>query len=151
MKYKKLVFLVLALMLVAVALPASAAPNTKLDLFQDCSVGCPEAVDMTGPTGFGLVNYNYDSNGKLRLVVSLKNAEPNTSYAGVFYVCGPTHASACGFQNVGSLTTNGQGNATGNFTVEVPDQYLVNSHLDILKGVGDTSAGVYAATFIAPN
>lgn len=134
--------------------PVSAAANTKVDLMQDCSTGCSEAVDMAGPTGFGFINFNQNANGDLRLTVSLKNAEPNTDYSGVFLVCGPTHATACGFVDVGNLTTNAQGN--GNATMILPAADLQEDfgsgaktdHFDLLKGVGDQSAGVYAASGI---
>lgn len=138
-------------------LPSSveASANTKVDLVQDCSTGCSETVDMAGPTGFGFINYNQNANGDLRLVVSVKNAEPNTEYSGVFLVCGPTHSSACGFVDAGDLVTNGQGN--GNATMILSVESLQASpfgpgsrtdHFDLLKGVGDVSAGVYTATGI---
>ena len=148
----------ISLLLVAVSLlPGSVAASaaTKVDLVQDVASGGVGTLDMLGPTGYGFVNFNQDANGDLRLTVSLKNAEPNTNYHGVFLVCGPTHASACGFLDVGELTTNGQGN--GNATLKLPVAVLQASpfgpgsrtdHFDLLKGVGDGSAGVYAASGI---
>src|SRR3989344_930234 len=145
------------LLAIAVVLPqrvlASAA--TKVDLVQDVASGGVGTLDMLGPTGYGFVNFNQDASGDLRLTVSLKNADPNTAYHGVFLVCGPTHASACGFVDVGELTTNGQGN--GNATLRLSVAVLQASpfgsgsrtdHFDLLKGVGDDSAGVYVASGI---
>lgn len=158
MKRLYLFFIVIFVTVLAFSLSTTsvmATANTKVDLVQDCSTGCLEAVDMAGPTGFGFVNFNQNAGGDLRVVVSLKNAEPNTEYNGAFLVCGPTHASACDYINIGSLTTNAQGN--GNATMIVPVGTLQASpfgsgartdHFDLLKGVGDTSAGVYAATGI---
>lgn len=133
---------------------ASAAANTKVDLVQDCSTGCAETLDMAGPTGFGFINFNQNANGDLRMTVSVKNAEPNTEYSGVFLVCGPTHASACGFVDVGNLTTNGQGNGNATLILSASDLQAEfgsgarTDHFDLLKAVGDTSAGVYAASGI---
>ena len=147
--------LMTALVFSAVPQSASATPNTKVDLVQDCSTGCVEAVDMLGPTGFGFVNFNQNAAGDLRVVVSLKNAEPNTNYKGVFLVCNPTHATACGFLDIGNLTTNGQGNGNAIMSVSVATLQASpfgsgarTDHFDLLKDVGDTSAGVYAASGI---
>ena len=153
----KAILSVSLLLAVAVVLPqrvlASAA--TKVDLVQDVASGGVGTLDMLGPTGYGFVNFNQDASGDLRLTVSLKNADPNTAYHGVFLVCGPTHASACGFVDVGELTTNGQGN--GNATLRLSVAVLQASpfgsgsrtdHFDLLKGVGDDSAGVYVASGI---
>lgn len=156
MRKLRVLFSSLAISLVAavgIALPASAAPNTKLDLVQDCSSTCPEAIDMAGPTGFGFVNYNQDDQGNLRVVASLKNAQPNMTYH-IFLACGPTHATACGFMDIGMVTTNGQGNGNSG-AVMVPLATLQatpfgsgarTDHIDILAGVGDTSAGVYVTS-----
>jgi len=153
----KAILSVSLLLAIAVVLPqrvlASAA--TKVDLVQDVASGGVGTLDMLGPTGYGFVNFNQDASGDLRLTVSLKNADPNTAYHGVFLVCGPTHASACGFVDVGELTTNGQGN--GNATLRLSVAVLQASpfgsgsrtdHFDLLKGVGDDSAGVYVASGI---
>src|SRR5262245_7774349 len=78
----------------AMASVAAATANNKVDLQQDCGRPCVEPVDSSGPTGFGFVNYNKNAAGALRFVVSVKNAEPNTTYH-IFFVCGPTHATAC--------------------------------------------------------
>jgi len=100
---------------------ALATPNTKIDLFQECApneVGC---VDMAGPTGFGFVNFNQDSAGALRVVVSMKAVSPKSTYH-VFLVCGPTHSLVCGagFVDIGTLVTNGHGNGnSGALSVSV--------------------------------
>lgn len=129
-----------------------AAANTKLDLIQDVASGGVGVLDMDGPTGFGFLNYNQNANGDLHMIVSLKDAEPNTTYSGVFLVCGPDHASACDFVDVGDLTTNNQGNGNATMILSASDLYdqfgsgARTDHFDLLKGVGDQSAGVYAAS-----
>lgn len=156
MRKLRTLFSSLAISLVAVvgiALPVSATPNTKLDVVQDCSSTCPEALDMAGPTGFGFVNYNQDEEGNLRVVASLKNAQPNTTYH-IFLTCGSTHATACGFLDIGTLTTNDQGNGnSGAVMVTVATLQAApfgsgarTDHIDMLAGNGDTSAGVYATS-----
>ncbi len=153
MKFSTLLYTIVFVLVVAVAPRAAlATANTKVALVQDVASGGVGTADMLGPTGYGFLNFNQNANGDLRLVVSLKNADPNTEYKGVFLVCGPTHASACSYIDVGDLTTNGQGN--GNATMWVPVATLQASpfgsgsrtdHFDLLKGVGDQSAGVYVA------
>lgn len=154
MKFKSLMVLaVFAVVSVVFVSPRSvgATANTKVDLFQDRSAGGAEAIDMDGPTGFGFVNFNQNEDGDLRLVVSLKNAEPNTTYEGMFLVCGPTHATACGFIDIGEITTNGQGNATETLWLEVETLQASpfgsgarTDHFDLIGPLGD----VYAASGI---
>jgi len=149
MKVKNILF---ALVLVAVVAvfprSASAAANTKVDLVQDVASGPVGVLDMDGPTGFGFINFNQNANGDLHITVSLKNAEPNTEYSGVFLVCGPTHASACGYVDVGDLTTNGQGNGNATMILSAADlgSGSYTDHFDLMKDVGDQSAGVYVAS-----
>jgi hypothetical protein len=151
----KRVLLALALVIALVGLsqpsPVSASPNTKVDIFQDCSTGCAEAIDMAGPTGFGHVNFNQDETSALRVVVSLKNAAPNTTYT-IYLVCGPTHAVACGFISIGTLTTNGVGNGNSSAII-VPLSTLQGSpfgsgsrtdHIDLISPSGPAGGGVYA-------
>jgi len=131
------------------AAPVAATANTNLDIVQDCSTGCPELADMNGPTGFGFVNYNQHADGTLRIVASLKGAEPNATYS-VILANAPTHATTTGFAVVGTLTTNGQGNGTSNITVSratlmsapfgVGNQ---KNHIDLRKDVNDVSTGLY--------
>ncbi len=151
----KRVLLALALVIALVGLSAphtvSATPNTKVDLFQDRSDGGLEAIDMAGPTGFGFVNYNQDDTSALRVLVSLKNAQPNTSYT-VFLVCGPTHAAACGFIDIGTLLTNASGN--GNLSVTIPlgtlqaSPFGAGSRTDHIDLIGSPGGGVYAVSSI---
>lgn len=136
------------------ASPVLATPNTKLDLVTDCSAGCPEALDMAGPMA-GFVNFNQDDTGALRVVVAVKKGVPDTTYE-IFLVCGPTHALACGFISIGTLTTNGQGNGnSGAISVSVATLVAApfgsgarTDHIDLLVGVGDLSAGVLAASVL---
>lgn len=155
MKVNKILFgLVLVAVVAVFPRSASASASTKVDLVQDVASGGVGVLDMDGLTGFGFINFNQDANGDLRLTVSLKNADPDTEYNGVFLVCGPTHASACGYVDVGDITTNNQGN--GNATMILSASYLNDTfgpgartdHFDLLKGVGDLSAGVYVASGI---
>lgn len=135
---------------------AFATPNTKVDFIQDVATGGSIAdLDMAGPTGFGFVNFNQDNAGNLRVVASLKNAEPNTTYE-IFLVCGPTHDTACGFISIGTLTTNGQGNGNSG-AVDVPLATLQaapfgagdrTDHIDLIQGPGDLSAGAYVVSGI---
>ena len=156
MKFNTILF-VLLLLVAGAFFPqrVSAAAATKVDLIQDVASGGVGVVDMDGPTGFGFVNFNQDANGDLRLTVSIKNAEPDTTYAGAFLVCGPTHALGCGWIDVGDLTTNGQGN--GNATMVLSVETLQDSpfgsgsrtdHFDLMKDTGDSSAGIYVASGI---
>jgi hypothetical protein len=126
---------------------ASATANDKVDLQQDCGSPCVTPVDSVGPTGFGFVNYNENAAGDLRIVAVLKNAAPNTTYD-VFLVCGPTHATACGFVNIGTLTTNGQGNGSTGAIVITSPPYVggPDDHVDLIKDDGDLNAGVYLST-----
>lgn len=139
--------LVTALAAVVLAGVASATANDKVDLQQDCGSPCVEPVDSVGPTGFGFVNVNKNAAGDLRVVAVLKNAAPNTTYE-VFLVCGPTHATACGFVSLGTLTTNGQGNGNSGAIVVEDPPYVggPNDHIDLLAQGGGTSAGVYIST-----
>ena len=154
---KKLKVIVAALSISALSLglaipSVGATPNTKLDLMQDCSTGCSQPTDMNGPTGFGFVNYNQDNNGDLRIVASLKGAEPNATYS-VILANGPTHATTTGFAVVGTVTTNVQGNGTSNIKVShatlmstpfgVGDQ---KNHVDLRKDVNDVSTGLYTVS-----
>lgn len=142
----------ISLLGLGLAVPVGATANTKLDLIQDCSVGCPEAPDMTGPTGFGFVNYNQNADGDLRIVASLKGAEPNTTYS-VILANGSSHATTTGYAVVGTVTTNGQGNGTSNIVVlhamllsapfGVGNQ---TNHIDLRMDVNDTSTGLYTVT-----
>lgn len=158
----QLLALIAAVLMIASV--ASATPNTKLNMIQD-SAGCGGAgqpacgaadSDMAGPTGFGFVNFNQDDEGNLRVVVSLKDATPNTTYE-IFLVCGPTHALACGFITIGFLTTNVQGNGnSGAIIVDVTTLQAApfgsgarTDHIDLLQGVGDLSAGFYVVTPVA--
>lgn len=161
-----LIVLAALTLVVSGAVPGHATPNTKLLIIQD-SAGCGGVgqpvcgaadSDMAGPSGtgnrgFGFVNYNQNAEGELRVVVALKNATPNTTYE-IFLVCGPTHATACGFITIGFLTTNGQGNGNSG-AIHVPVTTLQappfgsgarTDHVDLLASVGDLSAGFYAAT-----
>jgi hypothetical protein len=106
-----------------------------------------EPIDSSGPTGFGFVNYNKDAAGDLRVVAALKNAAPNTTYH-IFLVCGPTHDTGCGFVDIGTLATNGQGTgASGAIIVSAPPFVGgPDDHIDLLKGVGDLSGGFYIST-----
>lgn len=146
-KISLMLAILVAIGLAALPGKAMATSNTKIDLIQDASAGGGEAIDMAGPTGFGFINFNQNATGDLRMVVSLKNAEPNTTYSGVFLVCGPTHSSACGFIDVGELTTNGQGNGNATMWLEVATLQASpfgpgarTDHFDVIGPAGDVYA-----------
>jgi hypothetical protein len=154
MKKLKLMGAALAISVLGLGLatPVGATANTKLDVVQDCSTGCSQPADMNGPTGFGFVNYNQNAGGDLRIVASLKGAEPNATYS-VILANGPTHATTTGFAVVGTVTTNGQGNGTTN--IAVPHTTLLSApfgvgdqknHIDLRKDVNDVSIGLYDVT-----
>ncbi len=107
-------------------------------------------ADMTGPA-IGNLSYRQDSADDLNLAVAIDFGQPNTVYR-VFLVCGPSHALACGFRDVGTLSTNavGQGNAT--FTVPFPVLHgppfgpgYRTDHIDLLRTAGDLSKGLLTA------
>lgn len=159
-----LIFSLLALLMLLLPAAAVGSPNVKLDLFRDCDIGgCSPGnpLDMQGPGGQGFVNYNQDDSGDLRVVVHMmKSGAPNSTYT-VFLVCGPggigtPHSESCGFTNLGSLSTNGKGNATSEFTIpKCTADALISgnafttgqqAHIDILKAAGDQSLGGFVAT-----
>jgi hypothetical protein len=72
---------------------------------------------MKGPK-IGLLKYSQTSDGSLQLSITFGGVDPNTQYA-VDLACGPSHDQACGFAQVGTITTNGSGAGSGNFTVPV--------------------------------
>ena len=83
------------------AAPASADPNTKVDLF-----------DESG-TRVGFVNYSQAPSGDLRLVAAIKGADAGSSYA-FSIACGADedneHVGDCPALELGTVATNGQGN-----------------------------------------
>jgi hypothetical protein len=147
-----LLLLFAAVAVTTLAPAASASRITQELIFQDCGTGCPEPVDMAGPTGFGWVNYYTIGDGDLKVTVALHHAEPNTTYE-IFLVCGPTHDTACGFTVIGSLTTDAYGRGRANqiivrlATLQAPPYGSGDrtDHIDLLKSAGDLSGGLYAA------
>lgn len=104
-KKHKLILLGIIVLMIPIVM---ATPNTKLSLVNDSADG---VNDMVGPES-GFVNYNQNNAGDLRTVVKMEGGEPLTTYT-IYLVCGPTHAAACGFISIGTLTTdvNGNGNS----------------------------------------
>jgi hypothetical protein len=148
---RKLVLLLAVVAAVTVTLGVPGATGSSYQrsyLFQDCSTGCPEAIDMVGPSGFGWINYT-TYGPDLKLQVQLRNAEPNASYR-IFLTCGPTHATACGFVDVGGITTDRYGRGNANQII-VPTQFgggARTDHVDILAASGPATAGAYVAADI---
>src|SRR5215467_14642712 len=138
-RFVLLAMLVAGLAAVAFAPMAQASPNTKSDIFWDCGPAspggdCVTGRDMVGPTGFGFVNSNQNAVGDLRVVGSLKNATPNTTY-GVTVYCGPTHATAAFTIFTSTVTTNPAGNAnTG--AIDIPASALLNCGASGFAGNG---------------
>jgi hypothetical protein len=152
-KISILIPLVLALVLsIGIAVPVSATPNTKLDLFYDGVPGTGE-IDMDGPT-MGFVNTNQDDEANLRVVVKVKGALPLTEYT-IYLVGGITHDAVTGFIAIGTLTTDEYGNGnSGSIWVDAatiadaPLNGVQEYHIDLL-----CAAQGYAATtilYIAP-
>lgn len=154
MKRKLVLIPLLAILLLSVAAPALATPNTKLMMVQDVAPGGSTSdADMLGPTGFGFVNYNQDDMYNLRITVSLKNAEPNTEYT-IYLVGGPTHASATGYISIGTFMTNEVGNGAPSAII-VPVATLQAApfgsvgnpaHIDLLGAGYPTTAGAYVVS-----
>ncbi|MFY9556288.1 MAG: hypothetical protein WAV47_16365 [Blastocatellia bacterium] len=120
-----------------------------LVVYDTDSGGFGGPLDMNGPE-IGGVRYAQPG-GNLVLKISLEFGQPNTKYQ-VFLVCGPAHAAACGFINIGVLPTDAAG--AGSVGINVPQAVLEsapfgpgfrNDHLDLLRGVGDLSKGGLAA------
>jgi hypothetical protein len=151
---KKILLPIMVVVMLAMFAPVMATANTKVMLVEDAAPGGIGVIDMIGPTGFGFVNFNQDAKYDLRVTISLKNAQCDTEYV-IFLVAGPTHAQAMGYISIGTLTTNEVGN--GNQEIQVPLSTLQaypfgsggrTDHIDMLKGVGDASAGCYVAAGI---
>jgi hypothetical protein len=128
--------LVAALAVTMLAPTATAAKYEQSPMFQDCSAGCPEAIDFSGPSGFGWVNYT-TYGPDLKLQVALRGASANTSYT-IYLTCGPTHDTACGFVAVGTLLTDAYGRANANqIVVRSPFGGGVRTdHVDIIGSDG---------------
>jgi hypothetical protein len=89
--------------------PASADDTRGVPLARHEAPSHGEPAPPPTP-GFGAVAHGVDDEGTLWLAVSLRGAAPLTVH-GVFLVCGPTVAEACGYAEVGSVTTDGRGDA----------------------------------------
>lgn len=97
------------------------------------------ACDNVGPN-VGSVTYVKTGAGALQLSITVTGAAANTSYT-VYLTCGPTHDLACGFVSVGTVTTDGAGNASTVITVSAatlqtlhPTPGTHNDHIDLLSG-----------------
>jgi hypothetical protein len=135
------------------AVPAIAAKNINLNVFQDVSDGGVELRDTVGNGSYGFANTNQNANGDLRVVGALMGVAPNTTYDVVIYV-GPTHANAIAILYSGNITTNAQGNAnTGAIIIPAASLsgfwggsgYIGVGHIDF-DNVSTT--GTYVATGI---
>ena len=121
----------------------------------ECETGSEDCGDMVGPPD-GTVSYSQDlSSEVLTIELEVLTALPSTEYK-VFLVCGATHALSCGFNTVHTFTTDALGHAATSFSV-LPSQFpsqtpeegcgsVRSDHIDVLKGSGDTTAGLWAAT-----
>lgn len=106
-------------------------------VYDSDSAGFTAPGDMRGPE-VGSVSYTQSANGSLQLRIKVEFAQVSTKYQ-VFLVCGPSHALACGFVTIGTLTTNAAG--SGAATINVPVAVLQsppfgpgfrNDHLDLI-------------------
>lgn len=133
-----LLVLAAALAVTMLAPTATAAKYEQSGMFQDCaaSEGPGPCADMSGPSGFGWINYTtYGPDHKLQ--VALRGASANTSYT-IYLTCGPTHLLACGFVDVGTIVTDAYGRANANqIVVRSPFGGGVRTdHVDILGSDG---------------
>jgi hypothetical protein len=119
---------------------------TQVDLRYDSdNNGLGGAADMLGAK-VGVVQYVQHSDGLLRLTVIVTFGAPLTTYR-IFLVCGPSHDLACGFVDLGPLTTDAAGMgqaAVDNVGAPFGTGYR-NDHVDLLQGEGDLSKGILAA------
>ena len=130
----------------------TVGPKTQthvISVYDSDSGGFGGPIDMGGPE-VGTVDYSQPG-GNLALRIGVEFGQPNTKYQ-VFLVCGPAHASGCGFITIGSLTTNAVG--AGSVGINVPAAVLQNppfgpgyrtDHIDLLRGVGDLTKGCITA------
>ena len=127
--------------------PVVAGGNNHVDLIKDV----PGPSDMQGPVE-GFVNFKFDKASDLTVHIFMKDGSANTTYI-IFLVAGPTHATGQGYVNVGTLTTNPKGKSNSSISIPLATLQATpfgsgnrTDHFDIMKGVGDTSAGVYVAS-----
>lgn len=119
--------------------------DTNVPMVYDSdSAGFTAPADMRGPE-VGRVSYTQSANGSLQLRITVEFAQVSTKYQ-VFLVCGPSHATACGFVTIGTLTTNAAG--SGAAAISVPVAVLQgspfgpgfrNDHLDLIGNDPRTS------------
>lgn len=102
--------------------------------------------DMAGPR-MGFTFYAQNTLGGLGLAETLVYAWPNTTYH-VFLTCGPSHAMACGFIDLGTVTTNANGRGTTSKSVPLATLRTApfgcgyrTDHVDLLQTAGDLSKG----------
>ncbi len=148
----------------AAAVPLGPTPNLKVGpqlttnvemVYDTDSNGLGGGADMVGPV-IGNVSYRQGSNGRLNLVLHTDFAQPNTTYQ-IFPTCGPSHALACGFITLGTLTTNAAG--MGNAGIIVPLTTLQappfgcgyrTDHVDLIGGGISSSLTAGAINYFVP-
>jgi hypothetical protein len=117
---------------------------TKVNIINDCPSN--GSCDMKGPK-IGLLKYSQGNDGSLSLSLTFSGVDANTAYP-VYLACGPSHDLACGFSQVGTITTNASGAGSG--TVNVPVATLQASpygcgyrtdHVDLVAGNNYPVAG----------
>lgn len=86
-------------------------------VYDNDSNGFGGPLDMTGPE-VGQVRYFQDGSGSLHVRIELNFGQPNTTYD-VFLTCGPSHALACGFSAIDTLTTDAMGFGASGTTVAI--------------------------------
>jgi hypothetical protein len=135
------------------AVPAMAAKNTMLNVFQDVSDAGLELRDTVGNGSYGFANTNQNADGDLRVVGVLQGVAPNTMYY-VNIWAGPDHIGAITAMYSGNVTTNAQGNAnTGAIIIPAASLYGGSGY----TGVGHidfdnaSTTGTYVATGIPYN
>ncbi|MBD0370471.1 MAG: hypothetical protein ICV60_06515 [Pyrinomonadaceae bacterium] len=113
-------------------------------VYDSDSAGFAAPADMRGPEN-GSVAYTQAANGSLQLRIRVEFGQVNTKYQ-VYLVCGPSHATACGFVTIGTLTTNAAGAGAAAITVPLAVLQAApfgpgfrNDHLDLIGNDPRTS------------
>ncbi len=140
MKASKVIIGMLALVIVSVW--ALSIPSTALAGKEKVALLGPEVSACDGSaSGKATISEN---KGKVKVKVKMKKGPPNSSYT-VYWTCttmaGGCHDQACGFVEIGTLTTNEDGNGKFKKTLSgnpFPGSYV---HLDVLGN------GIYTARY----
>lgn len=101
---------------VAAAQPPAGAGAEKSALFETDSFTCAEGATAIDGAHYGFVVMNTNAKGNLIVQVSLKRAEPNTTYD-IWVNQDPGACPLTEATKVGAITTNRMGNGNGHVVV----------------------------------